>query len=80
MIVLLVMNRGINLYPNLVTVPSERSGWPTGIAWMLGIGNALYTYGGTDAVIHIAEEIPSPGRKLPQVLWVARSPQRATLD
>ncbi|KAL6411911.1 amino acid permease [Ilyonectria robusta] len=47
---------------------SNSSGWPDGIAWILGIGNALYAYGGTDAVIHISEEITHPGKRLPQVM------------
>jgi choline transport protein len=46
----------------------NRTGWPSGIAWILGIGNALYAYGGTDAVIHIAEEVTHPGKRLPQVM------------
>lgn len=41
------------------------SGWGTGTAWMMGIGNALYAYGGTDGAIHIAEEIPRPGKNIP---------------
>ncbi|KAJ3466538.1 hypothetical protein MRS44_004102 [Fusarium solani] len=48
----------------------NRTGWPSGIAWILGIGNALYAYGGTDAVIHIAEEVTHPGKRLPQVMNV----------
>lgn len=41
------------------------SGWNTGTAWMMGVGNALYAYGGTDGAIHIAEEIPRPGKNIP---------------
>ncbi|KAL8969325.1 MAG: hypothetical protein Q9183_002054, partial [Haloplaca sp. 2 TL-2023] len=41
------------------------SGWSPGTAWVLGIGNALYAYGGTDGAIHIAEEIPRPGKNIP---------------
>lgn len=40
------------------------SGWSDGTAWMIGIGNALYAYGGIDGAIHIAEEIPSPGKNI----------------
>lgn len=53
---------------------SNSSGWPDGIAWILGIGNALYAYGGTDAVIHISEEITHPGKRLPQVMLVVSMP------
>ncbi|KAI4235165.1 MAG: hypothetical protein LQ349_003345 [Xanthoria aureola] len=41
------------------------SGWSTGTAWVMGVGNALYAYGGTDGAIHIAEEIPRPSKNIP---------------
>ncbi|KAL8916430.1 MAG: hypothetical protein Q9208_008516 [Pyrenodesmia sp. 3 TL-2023] len=41
------------------------SGWSHSTAWVLGVGNALYAYGGTDGAIHIAEEIPRPGNNIP---------------
>ncbi|KAL8959294.1 MAG: hypothetical protein Q9193_003817, partial [Seirophora villosa] len=41
------------------------SGWNPGTAWVLGVGNALYAYGATDGAIHIAEEIPRPGKNIP---------------
>ncbi|KAL9059283.1 MAG: hypothetical protein Q9206_001559 [Seirophora lacunosa] len=44
------------------------SGWNAGTAWVLGVGNALYAYGGIDAAIHIAEEIPQPGKNIPQAM------------
>ncbi|KAK1145542.1 hypothetical protein N8T08_004100 [Aspergillus melleus] len=44
------------------------SGWNEGTAWMLAISNAMYAFGGTDGVIHISEEIPRPGRRVPQVM------------
>ncbi|OQV06268.1 hypothetical protein CLAIMM_10863 [Cladophialophora immunda] len=44
------------------------SGWADGVAWFLGIGNALFAYVGTDAPIHIAEEMHQPGRRLPECL------------
>ncbi|KAF5641399.1 choline transporter [Fusarium sp. NRRL 52700] len=44
------------------------SGWNSGTAWILGITNAMYNYGGSDSPIHIAEEMHSPGRKLPIVM------------
>ncbi|KAF5989497.1 choline permease [Fusarium bulbicola] len=44
------------------------SGWNTGTGWLLSIAAALYCFAGNGAVTHIAEELPSPGRKLPQVL------------
>ncbi|KAF1949876.1 amino acid transporter [Byssothecium circinans] len=44
------------------------SGWPDRTAWLLGVSNAMYTFGGTDGVIHISEEIHQPGRRVPQVM------------
>lgn len=44
------------------------SGWGSGTAWVLGITNAMYTFGGTDGVIHISEELVGPGRRVPQVI------------
>ncbi|KAL8980816.1 MAG: hypothetical protein Q9177_005770 [Variospora cf. flavescens] len=46
------------------------SGWNAGTAWVLGVGNAMYAYGGIDAAIHIAEEIPQPGKNIPQAMYV----------
>ncbi|KAF5570812.1 HNM1-choline permease [Fusarium phyllophilum] len=36
--------------------------------WLLSIAAALYCFAANGAVTHIAEELPNPGRKLPQVL------------
>ncbi|KAI4123416.1 MAG: hypothetical protein LQ338_005269 [Usnochroma carphineum] len=44
------------------------SGWSPGTAWVLGVGNALYAYGGTDGAIHIAEEIQRPGKNIPRAM------------
>ncbi|OJJ33629.1 hypothetical protein ASPWEDRAFT_60276 [Aspergillus wentii DTO 134E9] len=46
------------------------SGWSHGTAWMLAVSNAMYAFGGTDGVIHICEEIPKPGRRVPQVVMM----------
>jgi choline transport protein len=46
------------------------SGWNTGAGWLLSIAAALYCFAANGAVTHIAEELPNPGRKLPQVLLV----------
>jgi choline transport protein len=48
------------------------SGWNQGTAWILGISNAMYNFGGSDSPIHVAEEMHSPGRKLPIVMWVPK--------
>ncbi|WZH39199.1 amino acid/polyamine transporter I [Fusarium acuminatum] len=44
------------------------SGWNSGAAWILGISNGMYAFGGTDGAIHISEEMTQPGRRVPQVI------------
>ncbi|PWY89149.1 choline transporter [Aspergillus heteromorphus CBS 117.55] len=44
------------------------TGWNDGTAWMLGVMNAMYAIAGTDAAIHISEELPQPGRLVPQAM------------
>ncbi|KAM0550331.1 hypothetical protein ACHAPJ_009002 [Fusarium lateritium] len=44
------------------------SGWNSGTAWILGISNGMYAFGGTDGAIHISEEMTQPGRRVPQVI------------
>ncbi len=44
------------------------SGWGEGTGWLLSIAAATYCYSANGAVVHIAEELPDPGRKLPQIL------------
>ncbi|KAL8710611.1 MAG: hypothetical protein Q9220_004835 [cf. Caloplaca sp. 1 TL-2023] len=39
------------------------SGWSTGTAWL-----RRYAYAGIDGAIHIAEEIPRPGKNIPQAM------------
>ena len=52
-----------------ITTPGPgRSGWEIGPAWLLGITNSMYAFSGTDAVIHIAEEMMDPERRLPQAM------------
>ena len=49
-----------------ITTPGPgRSGWAIGPAWLLGVTNSMYAFSATDAVIHIAEEMKDPERKLP---------------
>ena len=44
------------------------SGWHGAMAWTLGLTNSMYVFSATDSVLHIAEEIVSPEKRLPQVL------------
>ncbi|KAL4977069.1 amino acid/polyamine transporter I [Aspergillus desertorum] len=48
--------------------PSAGTGWDSGVSWMLGICNAMYAFGGADGALHIAEEMQSPGRRVPQIM------------
>ena len=53
---------------SITTPGADSSGWGLGPAWLLGITNSMYAFSATDAVIHIAEEMKDPERKLPQAL------------
>jgi choline transport protein len=44
------------------------SGWPKGVAWVMSIGNAMYAFASTDAVIHVAEEMQNPGKAIPRAM------------
>ncbi|KAG6986464.1 choline transport protein [Physcia stellaris] len=46
------------------------SGWSIWPAWVLGVTNSMYAFSATDAVIHVAEEMKNPERRLPQALNV----------
>ncbi|KAI9149882.1 Choline transport protein [Paramyrothecium foliicola] len=54
----------------LVDNKGQGSGWNSGAAFLLGISNAMYAFGGTDGVIHISEEMTRPGRRVPQVMVI----------
>ena len=52
-----------------ITTPGPgRSGWGIVPAWLLGVTNSMYAFSATDAVIHIAEEMKDPERRLPQAM------------
>ncbi|KAI0021094.1 amino acid transporter [Xylariomycetidae sp. FL0641] len=44
------------------------TGWPGGVAFLLGVLNGAFTVGTPDAVTHIAEELPRPRRDLPRAI------------
>jgi choline transport protein len=67
-IVMLAMKKETNSGSFILESGLGTSGWGQGTAWVLGVSNAMYCYGGTDAAIHIAEEMKAPGRRLPQVM------------
>ena len=53
---------------SIITAGPTRSGWGLGPAWLLGVTNSMYPFSATDAVIHIAEEMEDPERKLPEAM------------
>ena len=69
-IILLAMRQQTNSGEFVTASGQGNSGWSPGVAWVLAISNALFCYGGTDSAIHIAEEMRSPGRNLPIVMYV----------
>ncbi|KAI3324490.1 amino acid transporter [Xylariaceae sp. AK1471] len=44
------------------------TGWPGGVAFLLGVLNGAFTIGTPDAITHIAEELPHPKRDLPKAI------------
>ncbi|PYH45738.1 amino acid transporter [Aspergillus saccharolyticus JOP 1030-1] len=51
-----------------VATNQANSGWNSGAAWLLAISNAMYAFASADGAIHISEEIPRPGRRVPQIM------------
>ncbi|KAK7415673.1 hypothetical protein QQX98_005705 [Neonectria punicea] len=44
------------------------SGWPNGIAFIIGLNGANWSFSCLDVATHLAEEIPSPGTNIPRAL------------
>lgn len=68
-VIALVTKEHTNTTEFILSSSFNTSGWPKGISWCLGISNALYAYGGTDAAIHVSEELPNPGRIVPGIIF-----------
>ncbi|BCS28163.1 uncharacterized protein APUU_61211S [Aspergillus puulaauensis] len=67
-IIALVMHKS-RMPTSFLTQPGlGNSGWNDGTAWLLSISNAMYEFGGIDGVVHISEEMPRPGKRMPQVM------------
>ncbi|KAL2832509.1 amino acid/polyamine transporter I [Aspergillus cavernicola] len=49
----------------------NRTGWSDGVVWFTGLVQAAYGLTAFDAVIHMVEEMPSPRRNAPRVIWLA---------
>lgn len=44
------------------------TGWPDGLAFLMGVLNGAFTVGTPDAITHMAEELPHPRRDLPKAI------------
>ncbi|KAG6186033.1 hypothetical protein E4U36_000975 [Claviceps purpurea] len=44
------------------------TGWPDGLAWMLGLLQSSFSLTGFDATAHMIEEIPDPQRQGPKIM------------
>ena len=47
----------------------NRTGWPDGVIWFVGLRFSAYGLTAFDCVIHMAEEIPAPRVNIPRVLY-----------
>jgi choline transport protein len=47
---------------------SNISGWPDGIAFIMGMNGANWSFSCLDVATHVAEEIPSPATNIPKAL------------
>ena len=46
----------------------NETGWPDGIAWLLGLLQGGFGLTGYDAVAHMIEEIPNPSKEGPKIM------------
>jgi len=49
----------------------NETGWPDGLAWLLGLLQGAFSLTGFDACAHMIEEIPNPQRRGPQIIIYA---------
>ncbi|CAI7603836.1 unnamed protein product [Penicillium glandicola] len=62
------MRQHTNTTSYIIKSGQGTSGWNNGTAWLLGIIDSMYCFGASDGAIHIAEEMRSPDRRLPQIM------------
>ncbi|VUC36381.1 unnamed protein product [Clonostachys rosea] len=55
-----------NLFVNLYNI----SGWPDGVAFLIGLNAPNWGFSCLDATVHLANEIPHPARNIPKALLV----------
>lgn len=44
------------------------SGWPNGVAWLIGLNGANWSFSCLDVIVHITDEIPQPRTNVPKAL------------
>lgn len=49
----------------------NETGWSPGVIWFTGLVQSAYGLTAFDACIHMVEELPSPSRTCPRVLWLS---------
>ncbi|KAL9940524.1 hypothetical protein V8E36_000012 [Tilletia maclaganii] len=49
----------------------NRTGWPDGVAWILGLLQSAYGLTASDAVTHLCEEMPRPHVNVPRAMLLA---------
>lgn len=49
----------------------NNTAWSDGVAWFIGLVQSAYGLTAFDAVIHLIEELPSPQKNGPRVLWLS---------
>ncbi|KAH6894698.1 amino acid/polyamine transporter I [Thelonectria olida] len=50
---------------------SNETGWPDGVAWILGLLQSALSLIGFDVVLHLTEEMPNPSRDAPRAMLLA---------
>ncbi|KAF5009201.1 hypothetical protein FDECE_4566 [Fusarium decemcellulare] len=55
-----------SLFVNLYNI----SGWPTSVAFLIGLNATNWSFSCLDAVVHLADEIPNPRKNIPQALLI----------
>lgn len=52
----------------------NETGWPDGVAWLIGLLQAAFSVTGFDAVAHMIEEIPNASVEGPKIMMYASFP------
>lgn len=56
----------------------NETNWPNGVIWFMGLVQSAYGLTAFDACIHMIEELPSPSRTGPRILWLSVAMGAAT--